>query len=130
MLLDTSVLVELLAKPSDDPLVRRLMAHAEGHVLFASPIHLGELADAARRSGIPIVKAVDAARKIVELVPLDAGIAVQASELKSEARRRPAGRAFSLIDGVGLASARSRGMPLLTLDAEFDGFPDAIVVAR
>ncbi|MFO1533842.1 MAG: hypothetical protein ABR562_09175 [Thermoplasmatota archaeon] len=70
------------------------------------------------------------ARKLVELIPLDADIALGASGIKAEARRRKAAKGFSLIDGVGLATARSRGLGMLTMDHEFDGFDDVTVIPR
>jgi predicted nucleic acid-binding protein len=130
MLLDTSALVEILLRKPGDPVFDAIEAALGDEALFASPIHLGELADAARRQDLPVDQVVQAARTIVDLVPLDADLAIQASALKAEARRRKAGRGFSLIDGIGLASARSRGLRLLTFDAEFEGFPDATVLRR
>ena len=130
MLLDTSVVVELLRRPAIDSLVRRILQSIGDQPLFASPIHMGELADAARRGGLSPRETVDKALQIVELIPLDWEIAVAASNLKAEARKRKVGKEFSLIDGVGLASARSRGLPMVTLDREFEGFPDATVVHR
>ena len=65
-----------------------------------------------------------------ELLPLDADTAVLASDLKAEARRRKNGKGFSLIDGIGLATARTRGLPMLTMDAEFEGFEGVTVLGR
>ena len=130
MLLDTSVIVEILGRPATDPFVKRIMKLLDEQPLFASPIHMGEVADATRRAGLPPEATVAKALQIVELIPLDWEIAVAASNLKAEARKRKVGKEFSLIDGVGLASARSRGLPMVTLDREFEGFPDATVVHR
>lgn len=130
MLLDTSVIVELLGRPATDPVVKRILQAIGDQPLFASPIHMGEVADAARRNGLPPEETVAKALQIVDLIPLDADIAVSASKLKAEARQRKAGKEFSLIDGVGLATARSRGMPMLSLDAEFGGFADVTVLSR
>ena len=130
MLLDTSVLVELLRRPATDPLVKRILELVDDRPLFASPIHMGELADAARKGNLSPREVVDKALQIVELLPLDADTAVLASDLKAEARRRKNGKGFSLIDGVGLATARTRGLPMLTMDAEFDGFEGVTVLGR
>lgn len=130
MLLDTSIIVEILGRPATHPVVKRIMKIIGESLLFASPIHMGEVADAARRRGLDPEETVAKALQIVELIPFDAAIAVAASGLKAEARQRKTGKEFSLIDGVGLATARSRGLPMLTLDHEFDGFPDATVVGR
>lgn len=128
MLLDTSVIVELLRHPATHPAVKGILKAIDDKPLFASPIHMGELADAARRNNLDVRETVAKALQIVELVPLDADIAVQASRLKAEARQRKAGKEFSLIDGVGLATARSRGMPMLTMDNEFAGFSDVTIL--
>lgn len=130
MILDTSIIIELLGRPATDPVVKRILRLLGDQVLFASPIHMGEVADAARRSGLPVDDTVASALQMVELIPLDAAIAVEASAIKAEARKRKSGRDFSLIDGVGLATARSRGMPMVNMDHEFDGFPDVTVVER
>lgn len=73
---------------------------------------------------------MEAAARLLEFIPLAPELAVQGSALKSEARARPSGKDFSLIDGVVLASARSRGLRLLTFDSEFEGFPDVTVLRR
>ena len=85
---------------------------------------------ALRRAGQDPEPVVAKTLSIVEMVPLDTAIAVAASGLKAEARRHRAGKAFSFIDGIGLASARSRGLRFLTLDADFDGFADVVRIAR
>lgn len=130
MILDTSIILELVSRKADDGLIRRIRAVVRGTVLYASPIHLGELADAARRNGFDPKDAVDTALVFVNLIPIDASIAFTASELKAEARKRKSGRDFSLIDGIGLATARSRGMPMITMDHQFDGFDDVTVIER
>lgn len=130
MLLDTSVIVHLLSQPETDPFVRSAREAIGESMTYASPIHMGEIADVSRREGRPVEETVRRALDLVDLIPLDAAIAVEASALKAEARKRKAGRDFSLIDGIGLASARSRRMPFLTFDPEFTGFPDAIILRR
>jgi predicted nucleic acid-binding protein len=130
MLLDTSVIIELLRRPPTHPVVGRIRKAIGDRPMFASPIHMGELADAARRDGVDVESAVAKALQIVDLIPLDARVAVQASSIKAEARKRQTGKEFSLIDGVGLASARSREMGMLTMDNEFAPFLDVTVIKR
>lgn len=130
MILDTSILVEMLTLPLAHADQQRIRNHLRGHSLYISPIHLGELADACRRRGLAVQPFIDHALTIATAIPLGAAIAVQASAIKAEARRRKSGRDFSLIDGIGLATARSRGMPMVTMDHEFDGFPDVTVIDR
>jgi predicted nucleic acid-binding protein len=130
MLLDTSILVELLQRPADDPVVERILDALGDEPMLASAIHLGEVADAARRKGLAVEDAVSRAQVIAEFVPVDQAIAIEASRIKAEARKRAHGKDFSLSDGVGLATARSRGLRFITLDPEFAGFPDALVMKR
>src|SRR5687767_1242818 len=104
MFLDTTIIVELLGRPATDPLVRRIVSEMGDEVLTASVIQLGELADVARARNQTVSEAIRRAREILELAPLDTEIAVEASNLKAEARRRRASRDFSLIDGVVLAT--------------------------
>ncbi len=86
MLLDTSAIVEILLRKPGDPVFDAIQATVADHALFASPIHLGELADAARRRSLPVDDVVKAAKTLVDLLPLDADVALQASALKAEAR--------------------------------------------
>ena len=130
MLLDTSVIVELLRRPATDAVAKRIMKAVGDEPLFASPIHMGELADVARRSGLSPEEITAKAMRTVEIIPLTVDIAVAASGIKAEARKHRSGRDFSLIDGIGLASARSRGLRMLTLDHEFDGLADVTVLDR
>ena len=130
MLLDTSILVELAGGQPTDPVVQRIQKALGNSMLFVSPIHLGELADAARRIGFDSKVAVERVLATTDLVALDAQIAVAGSAIKAEARKRKSGRDFSLIDGIGLATARSRRMPMLTMDKEFEGFPDVTIISR
>lgn len=130
MLLDTSILVELLAPAANGVVHNRILAALEDRRMHISPIHLGELADAARKKGLDPADQVAKAMQFVDLVPLAAGIAIEGSAIKAEARKRKSGRGFSLIDGIGLATARSRRMPMITMDHEFDGFDDVTVIER
>jgi predicted nucleic acid-binding protein len=130
MFLDTSVLVELAAGSRGAPLVERIRAIIGASTPFTSAVHIAELADATRRIGGPVEATIGQTLQAIDLLALDAATAVQASALKAEARARPAGRRFSLMDGIGLALARSRGLRLLTLDADFEGFPDVTILPR
>lgn len=130
MLLDTSVLIELLHRPEEDRIVQEVLQAVGAGPMIASTVHLGEIADATRRKGLSVEEALAKAQEIAEFVPVDSGIAIEASNLKAEARRRRHGRDFSLIDGIGLATARARGLRLLTLNPEFAGFEDAVVLRR
>ncbi len=91
---------------------------------------MGELTRAARRAGQDPEPVVAKALAIVDLTPVDAALAVATLALRPRPGGRRAGRAFSLIDGIGLTSARSRGLRFLTLVAGFDGFVDFVRIQR
>ncbi len=130
MFADTSVVIELLRGSADDPLVKQIESSLGSGLVLASPIQIGEIADHARKNKESPQGAAELAIQVLELVPLTPEIALAASEIKAEARTRAKANDFSLIDGVILASARSKGQTLLTLDKGFLGFPDVIVLDR
>lgn len=128
MHLDTTAMLELMRRPPDDALVAQLRARMGDEALFWSSVQYGELADVGRRDGDSVEDLADRVARVVEEIPVHRDIALLASALKSEARRTRAGRNFSLIDGIVLATARSLGQRLLTTAREFSPFPDAVVV--
>lgn len=128
MLVDTSILVELVSRTRDDPVVKSILAAAGNEVLFASPIQFGELADVARQRRMPVDEMVGRASGFLELIPVDVEIAVAGSSIKAEARKRPSSRDFSLMDGIVLATARAKGQRLLTMDEDFRGLEDVVMV--
>ena len=128
MFLDSTILIELARRGWDDPFAQKVREFVGGEPAFCSAIQLGEVADHARRIGGLPAEWVSRTREAVEIVPVDEESAVEASEIKAEARRSKEGRHFSLIDGVILASARRRGQRLLTTAKEFSGFADATIV--
>ena len=130
MFADTSVIIEILRGSPDDQLVKQIESDLGTGVVLASPIQVGEIADHARKNKESPTAAAELAMQVVEFVPLTPEIALAASEIKAEARTRPNGTSFSLVDGMILASARSKGQRLLTLDPGFAGFSDVTVLSK
>lgn len=128
MHLDTGVILELFSRPRHDPLVQRILDAVRNEALTWSVVQFGELADACRRTGASIDQNEARVRAMVEVVPVETNVAIAASALKGEARRHRDTRDFSLLDGVVLATARSKGQRLLTTDPDFLHFDDAIVL--
>lgn len=128
MLFDTSVLVAWTDRPPEDPVVERIRELAGEGPVIISPIQFGELADIARKHGIDAMTYTQEFTR-AEQVPLTMDVAIEGSRIKAQARKRAHSRDFSLIDGILLASARSAGVELVTLDRDFEGFDDCVVVA-
>lgn len=127
MLLDTSTLVEIFRSSAGSARFRMIMAEVGDEEAYVSVIQLAEIADWATRTGAPPEGRVDALKEFARIVPLDERICLNASEIKH--RRRNAGHGdFGLIDGIILATARSIGQRVLTLDTDFSGENDCLVI--
>ena len=129
MLLDTSVLVEMFRSPAESARFKRIMAEVADEEVYVSTVQLAEVADWATRNGAAPDKRVEAIKEIASIVPLDERICLEAAAIKQE--RRSAGHGdFGLIDGIVLATARSVGQRVLTLDADFGGDEGCTVLRR
>ncbi len=129
MMFDTSVLIELLSRPRQSPLVKKLIELAGDEPLLASSIQFGELADIARRDGVPVDRIIRRLEPLLVQIDVDKDISLKASELKSTARQHPKGKKFSLIDGIILATARNYDQQLVTMNGDFTPFDDVIRLA-
>ncbi len=128
MLLDTSTVVEIFRNSAESARFKEIMAEIGDEEAYVSMIQLAEVADWATRNGTPPEERVDAVKELARIVPLDERICLDASEIKH--RRRDAGRGdFGLVDGIILATARSIGQSVLTLDEDFIGENDCAVIS-
>jgi predicted nucleic acid-binding protein len=128
VLLDTSVLVEIFQNPADSARFRKIMSEVGVEEVYVSMVQLAEVADWATRNGAAPERRVEAVKRIASIVPLDESICLEAVEIKQK-RRRAGHSDFGLIDGIVLATARSVGQRVLTLDAYFKG-DDGCTVLR
>ncbi len=128
MLLDTSAIVELLRnEPGSARFVSIIKAIGKEEV-FVSILELAEMADWASRNGLNPREMLGAVKEITRVVQLDEQICIEASSVKQ--RRRASGRAdFGLLDGIVLATARSLGQKMITLDPDFAGESDCVVLS-
>ena len=124
MLLDTSALVSIFtSKKSAD----RILEEVGDTQLYVSQVQLAELADWATKSGAPATERVEAVEQMASVAPLTKEICLEAAELKLLRRKKGHAR-FGIIDGIILATARSLGQSLLTLDTDFAGEKDCLVL--
>ena len=124
MFLDTSALVAMFTS-------RRLANKIEKTVgdsqLYVSQIQLAEIADWATRSGAPVSERIEAVEQMTDVSPVTKEICIEAAAIKSVIRGK--GKSgFGVIDGIILATARSLGQNLLTLDKDFAGEHDCVIL--
>jgi predicted nucleic acid-binding protein len=128
VLLDTSVMIEIFRNSSGSARFDRIMAEIGDEEVYISTVQLAEIADWATRNGAPPEERADAVKELARMVPLGERICLDAAAIKQ--RRRKAGHDdFGLIDGIILATARSIGQRVLTLDVDFGGEADCLVVS-
>jgi len=124
--LDTSVIIEVFRRRNDPEFLQRVERIVGDGELFVSIVQLAEVADWAVRNKLPPKERVAAVKEFARVVPLDERICLDAAETKA-GRREKGYVDFSLLDGVVLASARSIGQRLMTLDGDFAGEADCHV---
>jgi predicted nucleic acid-binding protein len=125
MFLDTSIIVELMR--GDSQRTKLILAHIESELLFISVIQLGEVNDWCLANCSDTHTRIAQLKEIVNIIPLNEAICIEASELKHKFRTQKIAK-FSLMDGIILASARYIGQKLLTSDTDFRKADDAIMI--
>lgn len=127
MLIDTSVIVEIFRNSSTSKRFREIMKLIGNQEVFVSIVQLAEVADWAVKNRVPPRERVDMVKEFARVVPLDEEICLDASAIKHH--RRSLGHVeFSLLDAIILASARSIEKVTLTLDTDFAGESDCLVI--
>ncbi len=127
MLLDSSVIVELFRHKRSSKFFRKVMDEIGEQLLFVSLIELAEIADWCLRNSIDAQRRITAISEFAQIIPLDEAICQQAAVIKKD--RRAKGHAnFGLVDGIVLGSARAQNQGVLTLDPDFIGEKDCIVL--
>ena len=127
MLLDTSAIVEIFRSPAESVRLEKITAEIGDEEVYVSTIQLAEIADWASRNKAPPEDRVEAVKEMARTVPLDERICLEGAAIKQ--RRRKSGHdGFALIDGIILATARSIGQRVLTLDEDFAGESDCLVI--
>lgn len=127
MFLDTSVIVELLTLAKGSERSTIILQQMKDESLSISAIQLGELSDWCYRNSIDPPTTIQKIKEIVSVLQLDERIILQGSGLKHD-RRSNGFEKFSLTDGIILASAMVLKETLLTLDQDFSGLENVIVL--
>jgi len=126
VLLDTSAIVEIFRSRAGSARFEEIMTKIGDEEVYISVVQLAEIADWAVRNGASPEERTEAVKEIARVVLLDERICSDAAAIKQ--RRRRTARDFSLMDGIILATARSIGKRLLTLDEDFTGEKDCLVI--
>jgi len=127
VLLDTSAIVEIFRSPAESVRLEKITAEIGDEEVYVSTIQLAEIAYWASRNKAPPEDRVEAVKEMARIVPLDERICLEGAAIKQ--RRRKSGHDdFALIDGIILATARSIGQRVLTLDEDFAGESDCLVI--
>jgi len=128
VLLDTSAIVAIFTSPADSNRFEKIMSEIGDEDVYISMVQLAEIADWATRNKAPPEERLEAVKEMARIVPLNQGICLDAAAIKR--RRRNAGRNdFGLLDGIVLATARSIGQRVLTMDEDFAGEDDCVIVS-
>ena len=127
MLLDTSAIIEIFRNPAGSLRFEEITKKIGDEEVYVSIVQLAEISDWAFKNKVPAEERIQAVKEIARMVPLDEEICQNAAEIKQ--RHRKAGRnKFGIIDGIILATARSLGQHVLTLDEDFAGEKDCVIV--
>jgi predicted nucleic acid-binding protein len=130
MLLDTSTIIEISRSKKGSGFVRAVLGLIpEGEQLFVSIIQFSEIADWCLKNDLSVEEELSAVKEFAEVIPLDESICREAAKIKKRRRKR-GHKGFGLIDGIILATSKSVGQKLLTLDTHFSKETNCIVLEK
>ena len=127
MFLDTTVIVEILRGEAGSQRIENIIDNIRDEPLFISMAQIAELGDWCINNDIEPLKRITRIKEIINIIPLNEKICLDAAEIKHGMRKKGA-KKFSLMDGIILASARSINQKLLTSDNDFRKVEDAILI--
>ncbi|MFT4310500.1 MAG: PIN domain-containing protein [Candidatus Woesearchaeota archaeon] len=116
--LDTSIWIDYLAQA-------KYVAYVE-KPHYISSMCIAELIDVALRKGIDVDALLEFVKSKSIIVPVDVGIAKNASYAKQ--KYRTTANTFGLVDGIHLSTADKKNSMLITRDKDFLGIANVIVI--
>ena len=128
MLLDTSIIIEVLRNPTTSKEFRLIQKFIAAEELYLLVVQLAELSDWCITNKVPVRDRIGEVKSLANIIPLDEDICMEGSKLKNERRKKGFG-SFGILDGLLLAAARSVGERVLTFDREFAGEEDCILLS-
>ena len=127
MLLDTSVLIDLLLSEKGSERFERVYERITDEPVSISMIQLAEISDWCLMNGVEPAAALSRLKEVVDILPLNERILLRGSRFKYDMRTMGV-KKFGLIDGIILASAEEFDEKLLTRDLDFRMADNAIVL--
>ena len=94
--------------------------------LYTSPIVIAEIYSKSMRTDGNVKERTDFIIDRCALIPIDDVIAVEAAKIHAENREKF--KDFGLADAFIMASARSKGLGVMTGDMHFEEFEDAVML--
>jgi predicted nucleic acid-binding protein len=126
VLLDTSAIVEIFRSRAGSARFEEILTEIGDEEVYISVVQLAEVANWAARNSASPEERTEAVKEMARVVPLDERTCLDAAAIKQ--RRHRTAHDFSLMDGIILATARSMGQRVLTLDKGFTGEKDCLVI--
>ncbi len=125
MFLDTNIIIEILR--GNQKVVRYVERIAEKEFLLFSVVQIGEIADWCHLNNLDPFKVLEEVKNIATPVEINESICLEGSNIKKDQRKRGK-RKFSLMDGIIAASAIILEQKLITLDKNFEGIENVILL--
>ncbi len=87
---------------------------------------IAEIADKFERSNMQFGIMLEFIRRRSTILPVSVDVALSASKLKNELRKRRT--KFGISDGIQLATAKQEGAMLVTSDSDFKGLENVLLI--
>lgn len=123
MVIDTFAWIEYFAGSTRGEKARLFI---EGGDAITPALVIAEFTDKYVREGINPEERLKFIRTKTAVLPLDDEIAEAAGRMSAERRRRVKG--WGLVDSCVLATARAKGLKVVTGDPHFEGLNDAVMI--
>jgi predicted nucleic acid-binding protein len=127
MFLNSSIIVEIITSEPGSPMVEKIFSHIENENLYISIIQLGELSDWCLKNAIDPMSIIPNLKNILTIHPLEERTILAGSVIK-RTRRDDGHTKFTLLDGIIFASSRELNEKLLTMDQDFTGMENVVVL--
>lgn len=124
MLIDSSAWIEYFMGTENGEKVRKIIDDDEQ--VYISPVVLAEIYSKSIRTDGKQDERRDFMVKRCVIVPIDERIAVQAAKIHAETKKSI--KDFGLADAFILATAREKGIKVLTGDSHFRSFPESVML--
>ncbi|MBI2445958.1 PIN domain-containing protein [Candidatus Micrarchaeota archaeon] len=123
MLLDSSAWIEYFLATAKG---KKILQWLTGGPAYASAISYAEITRWALRSGQSPEPFIHQMEKVARVLPMEKNTLVAAGYMTAD--RKKTHEKWGLADGIMYATARKHGLELLTVDHDFKGLENAIII--